>query len=75
MFENELIRGIHCSRYIASWHNVGGNRRLFGKWLRQLIVDGEPLTEDEVRRIIAYAENGKCELEANIERFIISGGA
>ncbi len=84
-FENRLIKGIHVSRYIASWYNVGGTRvRYFNKtepthrriettfadWLRTLIINGEHLTEDEVRYITNFAENGKLELEHSAEKFL-----
>lgn len=85
MFENKIIRGIHVSRYIASWYNVGGTEKryvnktdsskrrienVFSDWLRTLVIDGEHLTEDEVRYIDAYRQNGKLELETLAKRFI-----
>ena len=88
MFENKLIRGIHVSRYVASWINVGGKinryrnktdpgkRRIennFADWLRELVIDGEHLTEDEVRYISNYATNGKLELEHEAESYLRFG--
>lgn len=84
-FENRLIKGIHVSRYIASWYNVGGTRdryrnetkpshrrveTTFADWLRTLDIDGEHLTEDEVRYIANFAENGKLELEVSATKFL-----
>lgn len=79
-FENELIRGISISRYIASWTRMGypiekAHRRLnqygfFIAWLRQLTLDGEHLTEDEVWRIYHVATNGKLELQENAKKFM-----
>ena len=76
MFENDLVKGIHKSRYIASWCNVGGSLKRgdawrFQDWLRSLVIDGEHLTEDEVMSIYNYATNGKLELESNARLFII----
>ena len=85
MFENKLIKGIRASRYVASWYNSKGtNRRYlnevdsnkrriesyFADWLRTIIINGEHLTEDEVRYIDNYATNGKMELEHSAEEFI-----
>ena len=76
MFENNLIKNIHKSRYIASWCNIGGSlegkwRWQFRDWLRSLVIDGEHLTEDEVMSIYYYATNGKMELESNARLFLI----
>ena len=75
--DNEKIKGIHKSRYVASWDNT--LRRLgiascFGDikdWLRALEIEGETLTEDEIDAIVFFAENGKMELEHDAERFIL----
>lgn len=72
-FENELIRGIYISRYIASWTRMGypiAKNGLFIVWLRQLAIDGEHLTEDEVWRIYNFAANGKLELQENAKKFM-----
>ncbi len=65
MFKNEIIHGIHISRYCSSWINAGGQRfdYHFRTWLKSLEIDGKKLTEDEIRRIQNYAGNGKLELE------------
>ena len=78
-FENSLVRGIHISRYIASWTKNsypittatrGYNTCLFIEWLKQLIIDGEPLTDDEIWRIYNFTRNGKLELESNAKAFM-----
>lgn len=84
-FENRLIKGIHVSRYIASWYNVGGTkvrylnktdptkRRIesyFADWLRTLVINDGHLTEDEVRYITHFAENGKLELQESAKEFL-----
>ena len=70
--ENEVIKGIHASRYIMSWYNAGGAKGKTGfvSWLRQLRINGEPLTELEIRRIRHMQVNGKLELEMNAREFI-----
>ena len=80
MYENELIKGIYISRYIASWIKSGGQigyaARCLGQtnnfmnWLRTLVIDGEHLTEDEIWRIYSFATNGKLELEDSAKKFI-----
>lgn len=72
MFENKLIRGIHASRYIASWVKEGGHfcRGLRGRfdfrdWLKSL-----GLAADEVRYIYNLADNGKLELETSARAFM-----
>ncbi len=67
MFENKLYKGIHATRYIASWRNAGGRwfAYEFRDWLRSL-----GLTDDEIREIWNIAVNGKLELENSAERFI-----
>jgi hypothetical protein len=74
MFENKLIKGIHASRYIASWLRAGGAPLYYGedivdfrKWLLSM-----NLTEDEAEHIVRLATNGKLELEGNAEKFIRS---
>ena len=72
MFKNEMIRGIHATRFIASWSKVGGDfshhrkgRNDFEKWLKSL-----GLNDDEVRFIINLATNGKLELENSAREFL-----
>lgn len=71
MFENEIVNGIHISRIIASWHNVGGeNGWKFKLWLESLVINDRHFTPDEVKRITNFADNGKLELECNARVFI-----
>lgn len=72
MFENKLIKGIHVSRYIASWRNVGGRldydengSSSFYKWLLSL-----GLTVDDAKYIKHFALNGKFELENSAGKFL-----
>lgn len=71
MFNNNVINGVHETRYIASWVKAGGilsdgkDYRYFRKWLISL-----GLTEDEARHIANLAANGKLELENSAEAFI-----
>lgn len=80
MFENKIIKGIHMSRYIASWINVGGtirrpkNKVGFISWLETLSIDGEPLSKDEVWQIYCYATDGKLELEEHARNFLREKG-
>ena len=84
-FENSIIRGIHISRYIASWVRVGGtigrahrhlgNSCAFTDWLRTLEIDNEHLTDDEVWQIYRFATNGKLELQESAKRFIEGKGS
>jgi hypothetical protein len=71
MFENKLYKGIHATRYIASWRNSGG--RWFGyefrDWLKSL-----GLNEDEIREIWNMATCGKLELETNAKKSINNVG-
>jgi hypothetical protein len=73
-FENRVIRGMFTSQYVASWaksypvksgrcHTTEG----FKMWLEQLVIDGEKLTEEEIKYIIQFATTGKFELECNID--------
>ena len=64
-FENRLIRGIHKSRYCASWVKaVGLDFNLgFKEWLSTLVINGEHLTKDEIQEIWYFATNGKLELQ------------
>lgn len=78
MFENKIVRGIHMSRYVASWIKSGGTfdwnlldgEVEFKAWLGTLIIDGEHLTEEEKQQICNYADNGKLELETSAKMFL-----
>ena len=74
-FENSLVKGIHKSRYVASWVNVGGyfkysDRYRFKEWLGTLVIDDEKLTPEEIQDIYNYATNGKFELEQSAKRYL-----
>lgn len=67
-FDNNVIKGIHKSRYVASWTNSGGKldrngKGLFKNWLKGLSIEGEHLSDEEVQDIYNYSTNGKLELE------------
>ena len=62
-FANQILNGIHASRYIASYANVGGdlqNRWQFIDWLQSV-----GLTEDEAWFVANLATCGKFELQKN----------
>ena len=72
-FKNEFIKGIHASRYIASWRNRyqgAHSNYLMKQWLRDLKINGEHLTEEEVTFIWNFATNGKMELEDDARRWL-----
>lgn len=72
MFENTKVNGIHMSRYIASWANVGGEfigtweDSSFSRWLRTVGVDDE----QDIRDMWELATCGKFELERSAERYL-----
>lgn len=75
-FENKIYEGIHYSRFIASWVKVGGELRsrnawIFQDWLRQLIINGNPIPEEVIMEIYNFATNGKLELQENARKFIL----
>ena len=72
MFDNEIIDGVHVSRYIMSWVRCGGTLGKrgqgyddFDKWLKTL-----GLGDDDRRYICNFASNGKLELEESVKRFL-----
>ena len=71
MFKNKTFEGIHYSRFIASWTNVGGpmNWR-FKEWLKTLTINGKSIPEEVVNDIYNLASNGKLELETQAKIFI-----
>lgn len=71
-FENNYLNGIHVSRYCASWIKGGGERFnwRFKLWLKSLVINGRRLTEDEIRFILNFAENGKLELQEHAKMFL-----
>ena len=74
-FENaKTHKGIHYSRYIASWMRMGGKiypDGLFFKWLE----DVEKLTDEEIRDIKFMVMNGKMELESSARSFMRTNDA
>ena len=70
MLENKLteVEGIHYTRYIESWRNMGGKfvaDDFFDDWLRS-----EKVTEEEIRKIHEFVGMGKLELELTAKKFI-----
>lgn len=72
MFENKLIRGIHATRYIASWGKAGGHfgRRDLGRFDFRRWLESLGLTKDEVQHIYNLLDNGKLELENSAKVFM-----
>lgn len=71
MLENTYFNGIHATRYIASWLQVGGMLRTgedydnFRNWLLSL-----NLTEGSASYILELAWMGKLELERDARDFL-----
>lgn len=78
-FKNDLINGIHASRYIVSWVKSGGSLKgsrrnsKFVEWLKSLTINGRSLTEEEIDRIYHLSSNGKMELEHLAKEFLKEG--
>lgn len=74
MFENKEWEGIHYSRFIASWMNVGGvikrNGDEFRSWLMQMTINGKHMPEQVAWDIYNLAANGKLELESNARIYL-----
>lgn len=77
MFENKTECGIHPTRFIMSWVREGGtfSRRGIGyddfrDWLKNLMINGKPLSDNDVDHIMFLARNGKMELEASAENYL-----
>lgn len=72
MLENAKVNGIHTSRYIASWINVGGEfigtweDSLFSRWLRTVGVTNE----EDIHDMWKLATCGKFELEQSARRYM-----
>lgn len=67
-FENVVIKGVHASRYIASWLRAGGGSKFFesfDEWLKSL-----GLTEDERATIRYLAATGRLELEMSAKAYL-----
>lgn len=72
MFENKIIKGVHATRYIASWIREGGKLGYFGegvddfnKWLKSL-----GLSDEDIEDIMYLARNGRLELETSARNFM-----
>lgn len=77
MWSNETECGIHATRFIMSWVREGGTftrvgigYEAFEDWLKTLIVDGKPLSDNDVNHILHLAKGGKMELECSAKNFI-----
>ena len=83
MLENKVIRGIHASRFIASWAVSGGTllghtykRTIeggvydFKDWLQSLEINSSKLSDEEVYYILDMARNGKLEFQESAKLFI-----
>lgn len=71
MFENKktIVGGVHYSRYIESWRNVGGfcdRGEYFDEWLKS-----EGLTDEEIHDVHDLCVcAGKFELEQSARPFV-----
>ena len=71
MFENKVYKGIHYSRFVASWCKVGGKLDwTFREFLENLTLDGEPIPKDVVNEIYNYGIDGKLFLEENAKKLL-----
>ena len=78
-FNNDIIKGLYISQYIAAWvvsggtidgHDLKGGKHDFMNWLRSLEINNVKLSEADVKRIASFATNGKLELEFSAKRFL-----
>lgn len=76
-FENKTECGLHPTRFIMSWVRAGGtfsHRGIgyddFWDWLKTLIIDGKPLSDNDVDHIMFLANNGKMELEHSAKTYL-----
>ena len=67
MLENKKHDGVHYSRYIASWRNMGGTH--FGREF-ELWLTSEGFTDEEIYEVREMAICGKLELEKAAKKFI-----
>ena len=77
MFTNKTECGIHPTRFIMSWVREGGTFSRSGigyddfrDWLKNLIIDGKPLSDEDVDHIVFIARNGKLELEVSAKNYL-----
>ena len=72
MLENTKVNGIHMSRYVSSWMNVGGEfigtweDSSFSRWLKTVDVDDE----QDIHDMWELATCGKFELERSAEKYL-----
>ncbi len=69
-FDNEVIKGVHASRYIMSYLREDGSpnyRDKFREWLKSLPLE---LTKEEIDHILEMYSNGKLEFEINANHFL-----
>lgn len=77
-WENRLECGIHPTRFIMSWVREGGSLKKrrgigyddFKEWLKTLIIDDKPLSDNDVDHIMFLAQNGMMELEYSAKNFL-----
>lgn len=76
-WKNRTECGIHPTRFIMSWVREGGELRRrgdgiddFRDWLKTLMIDGKPLSENDIDHIMFLATNGKMEFEYSARNFI-----
>ena len=69
---SEDIKGIPVSRWIASWYIGGGSQSkpMVKRWLKTIVVDGEPFTEEEINTLSECIVCGKLELQESVKKFI-----
>jgi len=71
-FENDTVRGIHYSRFVASWVKICRWNKVmpyfneeFMDWLKSL-----GLPERDIINIRDMADDGKLELELSVEKYL-----
>ena len=71
MLENKLVKGVHSSRYIASWVRSGGRLSKlegtddFDGWLKSLGISDKEI--DDIREL---ATCGRLELESSAKNYL-----
>lgn len=69
-FENRVIGGLHATRWIASWHKVGGRFDGVGQdqFIEWLMSNG--ISEDDAYLVRNLATCGKLEQQASAAQFL-----